>query len=319
MTITQRSLTTGEVEGSGVFDELMRTVKSHVRNEMQDGKINGEAYAQVYLGAIQSAMQTALQFTLQSEVVNKQLAILEEQLLTAQKNNELLDSQIAQVDLANATAQFNLDYILPKQGVQLDNQNNLITKQTAVAEQQALQITAQIDLTGKQEDLVDEQILAAEAQHTDITTGILGAQLDKLKKEASILAQKVLTERAQTEGTAWTDSNPSGIGGLVGTEMLLKEKQRESFLRDAEQKAAKMYVDVFATLYATDPDDPYVFPENYGFDIQTSRNVMDKLLSGVGTTRSASNTVSSSTGIAVPKIDEVSIKYPREIDTSDDS
>lgn len=316
MAIDQRTLTTGEVEGSGIFDELMRTVKAHAQGELTAGRLTEQSYAQVYLGGLQNVLQVATQYALRYEIANKELLIADEQLKQNQKQNELLDLQKEQLRIANDTAQYNYDFILPKQLAQLDLQNTQLTKSNDLITKQLLQADAQLSITGKQEDLVDEQIIAATGQHTDLTTGLIGAQLRKANNEADIMAQKLLTEKAQTEGSFWTETNTTGTGGLIGAELRLKDTQKDSFLRDAEQKAAKMYTDVFATLYATDPDDPYVYPENYGFDINTARKAMDKLLEGVNVERSKDNTISD--GVAVPTVDGVSIKYPRnDIDTSE--
>lgn len=320
MSINQRTLTTGEVEGSGIFDELMRTVKSHVHLELSEGRITEQGYSQVYLGALQNVLQVATQYSLQYETTNKQLLLLDEQLVQAKLQGDILVAQKKQLAVDLQMAEYNRDTMLPQQFALLGAQTTQVTTQVSLTDKQILQATAQTSLVGKQEDLVDEQIKSAQDQTTLPTAGTNLAAYNKTLAETEILTQKGLTEKAQTEGSFVGDTNATAgtdtIGGLVGIEMKLKNVQKDSFLRDAEQKTAKMYTDVFATLYATDPNDAYAAPENYGFDITTARNVMDTLLAGVDTTRATDNSIVA--GVDLPKVGTgtgATLAYPRDLTT----
>jgi hypothetical protein len=313
MSISQRTLTSGEVAGNGIFDELMRTVKAHVHLELSQGRITEQAYSQVYLGALQNVLQVATQYSLQFETTNKQSLLMDEQIAQAVIQKELLVIQKNQAAVDLTMAEFNRDSMQPQQLALLTAQSSQVTTQTGLTDKQVLQAVAQTSLVGKQEDLVDEQIEAAKDQTVTPTGGTNLAAYNKTLAETEILTQKKLTEQAQIEGT-FIGADGGTIGGLVGVEMSLKTVQKESFLRDAEQKAAKMYTDVFATMYASNSDDAYAQPENFGYDFVTGRNVMDKLLTGVGTFRHTSSTIPS-TGVGVPKVDNVPITYPRTIET----
>jgi len=313
MSISQRTLTSGEIAGNGIFDELMRTVKAHVHLELSEGRITEQAYSQVYLGALQNVLQVATQYSLQFETTNKQLLLMDEQIAQAVLQKELLVTQKSQAAVDLTMTEFNRDFMQPKQYDMLVNQTAQISAQTVLVNEQVQQAAAQRALVGKQEDLVDEQIEAAKDQTVTPTGGTNLAAYNKTLAETGILEQKKLTEQAQIEGT-FIGADGGTIGGLVGVEMSLKTVQKESFLRDAEQKAAKMYTDVFATMYASNSDDAYAQPENFGYDFVTGRNVMDKLLTGVGTTRHNSDTIPS-TGVGVPRVDSSPITYPRTIET----
>lgn len=282
MSITVRDLTTGEIAGSGLFDELMRTTKAHIETEHTAGRITDASYAQVYLGALQSNLQTAIQFTLQYQLNNQQILVLQEQVKQAQKQNELLELQKAQLQIANDTAQYTLDNMLPAQYANLLEQNktaiqttlNSITQGELLAKQ-VLQAQAQIDLSAKQEDMVDQQIHTEKANTVNPTGGLTLAQFNKLQKELDILTAKEKTEVAQTTGTKDT------VGGLLKYEMELKENQSGAFLRDAEQKAAKFYADMLSIVYSADPtaDDSELLPWRLGPG--QSQLVMEKLLTGI--------------------------------------
>lgn len=283
MTIDKRSLTTGEAVGSGIFDELMRTIKSHIDIEFKKGRITGKNYSEVYLGTIQYALNTALEYTLRYEKANKELEVMDEQIIQARKQNELLDLQKAQLVITNATAQYNLDSILPKELDKITSEVDLIDQQILLAqaeisikEKQELELAAKTSLTGKQEDLVDEQILGAQYQYTEPTAGLLFAEYDKARKEAEILAQKKITEDAQTIGDETT------VNGLIGKEINLKKVQGDSFLRDAEQKAAKLFADAFQIIFSVNPDAGGISdPANWGITTSSSVDLFTALKNGV--------------------------------------
>lgn len=272
-------LTGGEVAGAGLFDELMRTAKSLLEQEYDAGRIVGADYPTVYLGAIQFNLQTAAQYLLAYEVQNQQVLLLQEQIQGADLDNQLkADTLItnalqrelltAQVEAAN------------KQVLKLVEETKLVTQQVAQSKaqedqvrKQIEQLTAQISLTSKQEDLVDNQILTEGANTKLPTAGLTKATYDKTLSEIAILNQKLVTETAQTEGTIDT------VGGLVGQEMSLKTNQGNSFLRDAEQKAAKFYADILSIAYSVDP---LIDPALWGAGPTESNAVFTKLLEGIG-------------------------------------
>ena len=274
--LTVRSLTGGEKEGSGVFDELMRTIKSHVHEELSSGRITEKAYSEVYLGALQFALNSATNYALAYEKANKELAVLDEQIKQNQKQNELLELQKEQLSIANATAKYNLDVMLPAQLLQLKKQTELVVEQVNQATAQTAQITAQIALTKKQQDLVDEQIRDAKDKYTNPTGGINKAQYDKLMAEKAIADQKLLTEKAQIADTV----NGVPVTGLVGKEITLKQNQADSFLRNAEIQVAKLYSDTFSVMYSTEAEG--MSNQKWGFGADESFEVMKKAAKGIG-------------------------------------
>lgn len=274
--LTVRSLTGGEKEGSGVFDELMRTIKSHVHQELAEGRITEKAYSEVYLGALQFALNSATNYALAYEKANKELAVLDEQIKQNQKQNELLELQKEQLLLANTTAQYNLSYTLPEQLIQIKKQNEKLIGEINHVTSQTSQVSAQTALVVKQEDLVDEQIRDAKDKYTNPIGGINKAQYDKLIAEKGIADQKLITEKAQTMDTV----DGTAIAGLVGKERNLKQNQADSFLRNAEIQVAKLYSDTFAVMYSTEAEG--MSNQKWGFGADESFEVMKKAAKGVG-------------------------------------
>lgn len=91
-------ITTGTVDGTGVFDKLMNAVKEHIKEEYENGRIKGPDYAQVYLGALQGVLGQSVEFVLREKLTEVQvdltIAQKDELLLNGVKDRELKDSQI---------------------------------------------------------------------------------------------------------------------------------------------------------------------------------------------------------------------------------
>ena len=290
MTLSIKDLTGGGIEEAGLYDELMRTSKSHLQEEYDASRITGVEYSTVYLGTMQSNLQAANQFLLQYQVTNAQLLLLQEQINQAKKQNELLELQKTQLGLQNSISQFNLNFTIPEQYAQLQEQTKLITAQTGQATAQTTllgaqltQVNAQATLTGKQEALVNEQITSAKDQTTLPSAGINKAQYDKLVTEKEVLTQRKITETAQTVGTITGSggSITSSVGGVLGEQMKLVHTQKDGFIRDAEQKAAKIFSDAFSIVHSITPEEVVNGPEAFGLGKDNSNQVMDNLRAGI--------------------------------------
>lgn len=294
--VENRSLTTGEVAGSGLFDELMRTVKGHLQEELQEQRITGSDYSQVYLGSLTACLQTGAQYTLQRDMTNKQLELLEEQrkqlvahtALAVEQKNQLIantalvvnqdkqviaqtlviDEQLASEKLQTAISQYNLDNLLPEQLKQLRSATENTVAGTGLIDKQSLQAEAQISLTGKNESLVDEQITIAGFQYTDAEGGMLKDQQDRVKGEINLLATKRTTEQAQTLG------DKDSTAGLVGAELLLKSEQAKSFAVNAATQTVKLFSDTHSVIYSTNPEGV----PDYGLNATNSNIVTTHLI-----------------------------------------
>lgn len=93
-------LTQATLNGTGVFDVLMRANKAHLDSEFDKNRIKGAEYSTVYLGSLTQVMQTALQFLLtkkkedlDARLLEKQIALTEQQRLNAIAENAVLVAQ----------------------------------------------------------------------------------------------------------------------------------------------------------------------------------------------------------------------------------
>lgn len=112
-------------------------------------------------------------------------------------------------------------------------------------------LPVQLEMIEKQRDLVGEQIETERAKtsdnRTDGTTaiaGTVGKQNELIDEQIILMAEQVEVERAKTLDTR-RDSAP--VTGSVGKQKELYDQQIDSFIKDAEQKVAKMYLDAWVT------------------------------------------------------------------------
>ena len=221
--IVLTDLTTKSVTGTGVFDELMSTVQVRLETEFTKGRIKSADYAKVYLGALDTTMQQSLAYLLGRQSADAQAELL--------KTQELLVDQ----ELANAVLQAD---IITKQATKLDSEIALLNQQLSNLTNDNLKTT--------QETALVEQNVA------NALTGnqTLVLQQAKLDSEKALLDQKKFTEEAQILDQV--DGN--NVLGTIGKQNALYVAQTNGFTRDAEQKAAQIYKDVYNVRKSVAPD-----------------------------------------------------------------
>jgi len=235
-------LTTGYVDGTGVFDVLMTAVGSRLEEQYQEDRIKGSDYATAYLGAMQYAMAQAMQFLL-----GKQQADAQAELIKAQTS--LTIKQEAEIDA---------NILLKAKELQIKDQELLIRQQELVLKgkeielaNKEIELKTQMVLTEQKKiALMEQQILELRAKITNetnlanSTVSVNAAQITKITAEKDLLVQKKATELVQTV-------NPSG--GLIKAQYDLYKKQATGFDRDAEQKAMKTIMDGWSVYVTADP------------------------------------------------------------------
>jgi hypothetical protein len=240
--ITVSDLTDGEnsLAGTGIFDHLMKAMEAHVEREYSKGRIKGGDYATVYLGALQSVMSHSLQFILSEQRSDLEAQLLQEQIQNTIAERAGIESQTALSDqqTANLVAEA---LNIPKQGALLDAQEKVQLQQKTNLQAQKLQTDAQASLVKQQEAnaVIEGTVLTAQECKLRGEYDLIMEQKLKTVAETALLSQKKVTERAQTDGAA------IGPDSVVDKQVALYEAQRNGYVRDSEQKAAKLLVDTW--------------------------------------------------------------------------
>ena len=143
-------LTQGKVGGEGAFDVLMTSVRAHLLQEYEKGRITGGEYTKAYAELVAASMGHATQFLLnkdqvywtaqqsqiqavtamiQMESERMRLAALKFEALTSEANYALTKLKLANEDIQYCINKFNLEQMLPGQKSLLDAQ--VIGQQTS--------------------------------------------------------------------------------------------------------------------------------------------------------------------------------------------
>ncbi len=272
--LTIDDLTQATVAGTGAFDVLMRATAAHLEQEFRQGRIKGTDYSQVYLAGLQSTLKTALDFllsrrkeVLEAEALRIQNLVAEQQLLKIAAEVKLADKELLKMD-----AEIRL----------LDKQHDKVDADAAIARQQILNLQAEALNIPKQGALLDQNRLNTITENTVLVAqecklraefDLTMKGVDKAEQEIQLLLQKTATERAQTQDIG-VDEN-----SVIGRQRNLYKAQADGFQRDAEQRAADIFVKTWATRRTTDSG-VVADGTNMLYDPAIGR-VMNKLLSGI--------------------------------------
>ena len=148
----------------------------------------------------------------------------------------------------------------------------LLTKDQAAI--QAATLVTQLELLELQKaqlQLQNEK-LALEKLQTEQQTLLIASQVLTDAAQRGLIEQKTITETAQTQ---------DGYAGIVGQQKALYAAQTTGFTRDAEQKAAKLALDILATQLSTDDS---MTVENTNMHPAAIGALVEKLATGIGVT-----------------------------------
>ena len=286
--ITTDDLTTGALDGTGVFDELMSSVNIHLQQEYNAQRIRGPEYSQVYLGGLQSVLQQSIQFLLTKEKAEKDTALVEVQttlLLVQIDNGEkeglILDQALVKTEqeIVNLVTQKELmDGEIAKtaqETINLISQELLTSAQAAQVAEETLKVIEEVlGITQTTANAVIQgNVLLAQECKLRAEFDLIQAQTIKSNAEMELLTQKTTTEKAQTTGVV---IDPTSV---VGKQNALYEAQTAGFQRDAEQKASKIMADTWNVRRTT--DEGTEANEVNRFDNISIGNVIQKLMEGV--------------------------------------
>lgn len=192
--ITVEQLTESKVDGSGVFDTLMRSVNVHLLREFNSGRISNSDYAEVYLGGMQSVINQSIQFLLSKDKATLEASLVEAQVKQVDANTELVNAQkdlaLLQQDKVNAEVA-------------------VLQQQLLNLQQEKLNLEAAKLKTEAEIDLLNQKKVTELAQTQDGATGVVGAQvaLYGAQKQGFVDDAKVKRVKAANDVFAIAKSN----------------------------------------------------------------------------------------------------------------
>lgn len=266
-----------DVDGTGVFDIMMNSVRANVYEEFEEGRITGVEYSTVYLAAMNSAGDRALQFLLNKDKVALEANNLKYQgeLLLLQAEKLELEKQLVAAQLLQIENNIKWEDLKgPGEVLILESTNLKIKSETNLLDENLIKVETEIkwaDLKGPEEVNVLEGTVCKLAAEYDV----LMQQKLKVIAEAELAGQKTATEAAQTSGL-----NVEG-DSVIGRQKELYKAQGEAFIRDGEQKATKIMVDTWNVRKTTDEE---TTTEQTNLDNASIGKAVTKLMQGIGVT-----------------------------------
>ena len=205
--VTNESLTTREVGGSGTFDALMESAHNHLKAEFKANRITGGEYTKAYIAMMESCMSNAVQFLLgrdqaywaaamaqiQAVTARVQLAtskaqfvLAKVQALSAKSEYALTKLKIATESETYCAALFNANQMLPQQLKLITEQTEAQRAQTLDTRSDGATVTGSV---GKQKELYSQQITS-------------------YQRDAEVKASKLFTDAWITQKTIDEGLNP---------------------------------------------------------------------------------------------------------------
>lgn len=207
-------LTLKTLDGTGVLDQMLATMRVHLGEQFDKERIQGTEYAEVYLGAFQSTLAAAIQFLLARRKLGLDLKLQEAQISLTTAQEDQIRAEMQKIPYEIQTLQKQLE---------------LADKQIAQADKQLELTEAQIQVQLKQLDLMAEQ-------------------LEQAKAQTAYYEQRTITEKAQTS------AGVAATGSVIGTQVALMNKQADGYDRNAEQQAAQILANTWNVRRQTDED-----------------------------------------------------------------
>ena len=237
--LTLADLTTAKVGGTGVFDTLMTAMTGHLDVEYTGQRLKGQDYAQVYLGSLTAVLNSSVAFLLSRDEASGKAALINAQVLLAEKQIELAQLEIEREIL---NKELIAAQVLKVKAETISiGVNDLHTKQqTLVSVAQKAQIEAETAAIAHKDLMVVEQTKMVTAQIVSQAKQdlLLTAQTSKVNAEVLSQAKQDLLVVEQTKKIVVDTANGVLEGeNLVAQNCLLKAQYDLAILQKLQTTA----------------------------------------------------------------------------------
>lgn len=261
--VSNKDIVASAQEGDGTFDVLMEGIAAHLDKQYKLNRISADDYSQVYIALTEAAMTNAIQFVLQKDAtkwaaINAQLSAITARVLLETEKAKLVSFHIEALDaktkyalgktqlaisgVEHCTAQYTYENILPKQsilaqkqvdGLEIDNRTKTFNLTAILPSQHA---GLELDNDAKDYGLRNTLPVNHRTAVFNLTE-LLPAQRDLLHEQKEVQVAQTLDVRS--------DGTP--VTGTLGKQKELYTQQIDSYKRNAETNAAKMFLDSWIT------------------------------------------------------------------------
>ena len=211
--ITFEDITDGDIEGTGFFDTMMRSINGHLAAQMKKNRINKTDYAEVYVGSLQYAITESIKFNLQRYAIETAADLSIANALKIEMDKELAAANVLLVNCKTAQCYKETLQIEANTLGVLEN-NKLTTKKIADLVTNTLRTVKETELTGSRIAMTNNQ-----AVH-EVTQELLTSER----------ITKTVSERLNVESTT------TNIDGRTEHEVVQKALTTAKVAHEAEQE-----------------------------------------------------------------------------------
>jgi hypothetical protein len=265
--LTSLTDSTNADNGTGVFDKLIQSVEQHIESQYKAGRITGSDYSSVYLGSMQSVLSESVKFLLSEQQIEKEVDLLNEQVISEQKKNEAGGL----IDLEKKKNQEQIDLIISQTAAQyesIDASRKDTNRKNLLNSNQVIKIGKETELLTTQNSelllsgVVDRELKTAqkiatasgaidntnkanadvaltnskEVDQIYVTTNIRPLEKSKIEEEVDLLQAREIEQLAATVRMDLESAK----------KVLLIEAQTLGFKVDGKQKLLKQMFEGFA-------------------------------------------------------------------------
>ncbi len=248
--LTMADLTAGDgtIAGSGAFDVLMKAINKHLDEQYKKNRLSAAEWGKVYIQGIELALTQANSYLVESnkatwagENAKRQAEMLEIQkaTLVQEHSTRVLETITAKMNLAKIQVDANVSMgtlVLGKAKIG-DMYHDILAKEA-------------------QQLLIDEQVDQARAATKDTlasgaaVAGIISIDKSLKTKQITLVEEQIDAARAQTKNTLI--GGVTAVGGILGAQKSLYDQQKQSYIHDSMNKAAKLLADAWTTQKTVD-------------------------------------------------------------------
>ena len=230
-TITTTDLTTKTLDGTGVFDELMQTVKLHLSEEYDQNRIKGTDYSQLYLGALSATMQQSMTFLLQKQQADKQADLLAAQIVNEGLQASLITAQIAKMNADVAVAVAQEANILQNTLTEIQSTAEGVNKVLNVAAQTSKVIQDEATSAQQEANLLSEGALTAQ-QTLKVQKEVVIMGIEELRLDTQLASNLALTN---AQVTKLASDNTNVLQNTAESQAKVNQLVKEGAKTDAEK------------------------------------------------------------------------------------
>ena len=163
-----------DIKGDGVFDKLLQTFRIHLQEEFDKNRIVGKQYSDAFIQGYLGIERDAIELMLAKEKQALEIKLLESQIAGQEKQNQLIDAQIAGIVLDNVAKDFNNTKMLPEQLAQIIKENDILD-----VDRQTKGYNLNFILPAQLQNMLAEKL------QTEAQTGLIGSNKLNVDKDTA--------------------------------------------------------------------------------------------------------------------------------------